>query len=537
MINAEYTQNTINSEGNPQGPNESITNTKEKIVPQQVEGGTVDDMTLPVGKGNSSQAEEDFPPLPTRANPNVTASSEPRTGRVRLIFGKSQTQGPESTKHQQPPSPMKDRTPKRHTSEAVPSICTPKRLTTRTGVMFTSTTPHSGSREADTLREQSPSVADSPTGRPSPTASQQPEIDMTGDRNGPLNGSYQQTNRDSMEVDQDFADQSATAIADYEWDDILNDTPSISHPSCTPFRFSIPSTEIPTPQNLSHPKASANIDARRSPLTTPNTPLLATKRINKQSNNTGIHSDTKEEDHIVTNSAGLQRTATPNGGWPKIHLDSNPLDNVAPAQITAWKKVVTGKLWARIFRGKYEQNSLGTVDKTRAIIKSLILIENDVTLGVSFPQQERSMDSDRFPTPYHMLVSGLTHAQVEHLTRLEIVSTKEITVIFKPFKDQRPSFVLTIYGLTFNDSQEAHTMVTDLVKTCIKDSEQIMKHILECAPQLKDRVLNDILNNISVKFLDVKRSAANGGPHQTYPINEDVLVPLSDIWVWHPVTW
>lgn len=48
------------------------------------------------------------------------------------------------------------------------------------------------------------------------------------------------------------------------------------------------------------------------------------------------------------------------------------LENVAMSQVGAWKKVSTNKIWARLFQSKYETNSLMTVNKTHALIKSLV---------------------------------------------------------------------------------------------------------------------------------------------------------------------
>lgn len=47
-----------------------------------------------------------------------------------------------------------------------------------------------------------------------------------------------------------------------------------------------------------------------------------------------------------------------------------------------------GKLWTGAFRGWYENNSLSTVDKMKALIKSLVQIENNIT--VKFLYMKRS---------------------------------------------------------------------------------------------------------------------------------------------------
>ncbi|KAG6887829.1 hypothetical protein C0992_010562 [Termitomyces sp. T32_za158] len=114
------------------------------------------------------------------------------------------------------------------------------------------------------------------------------------------------------------------------------------------------------------------------------------------------------ENYITTNSKGLRRTAAPNRGWPKVHLLSTPWENVADSQAEAWSLVTSPKLWARVFRGKYEPNSLEIVDKTQEIIKKLIPIDGEISWGVSFPPQKCRIDTDRFPTPYHMLISGIS---------------------------------------------------------------------------------------------------------------------------------
>ncbi|KAG6896344.1 hypothetical protein C0993_008523 [Termitomyces sp. T159_Od127] len=200
----------------------------------------------------------------------------------------------------------------------------------------------------------------------------------------------------------------------------------------------------------------------------------------------------------------VTKTARPNGGWPKMHLVSSPLENVADSQVLAWNKVKTAKLWARIFRAKYEQNSLATVDKTRELIKSLIHIEDDVSLGMSFPQQKRHIDSDRFPLPYHMLISGLSREQVEHLIALEVVATTEVTVIFKPFEDQRPTFVMTISGLTYTESPGATQAVIELVHEHILDTKEIIQLATECSQAPRDQAIVEIMDNITAKYIKVK---------------------------------
>ncbi|KAG6897499.1 hypothetical protein C0992_000929 [Termitomyces sp. T32_za158] len=105
---------------------------------------------------------------------------------------------------------------------------------------------------------------------------------------------------------------------------------------------------------------------------------------------------------------------------------------------------------------------MATVDKTRALIKGLVNIRNNEDFGVSFPLQKVAVEADRFPPLYHMLISGLMQQQAEYLANLEIVSTKEAKIIFRAFENPRPSFALTIHGLTFTNSVGAPPKVTNI---------------------------------------------------------------------------
>ncbi|KAG5337062.1 hypothetical protein C0989_010962 [Termitomyces sp. Mn162] len=394
--------------------------------------------------------DENFPPLPHNTVSNKSTASKPRLGRVKLTLGHRQPSEGEKAKRPQPPSPARERTPKRHASSTLPPL-QPSPLPINQSQIHNKSTP--------------------------PPPNSQPRFTFNMDM---MNVCSEHTPRDF--------DASTTAVGNSAWDNILVDTPPSS-----------PSPSI----TLLGPKAYARAAST--------SPSFTNAQNYSQESGDGIYRDIKMENNITTNASGLKRTATLNGGWPKIHLGSHPLNNVATAQAKTWNNVTSAKLWARLFRDKYEPNSLATVDRTRALIKSLVCAESDMVLGVSFPLQERSMESDRFPNPYHILISGLSSQQAKHLVNLEVVSTKDITVVFKAFQEQRPSFVLTIYGLTFVNFKEANSVVTDLVVKCIQESEQVMKHIILSAPERTELVASDIFSSISVKFLEVKRSNANGG--------------------------
>ncbi|KAH0588107.1 hypothetical protein H2248_006829 [Termitomyces sp. 'cryptogamus'] len=215
--------------------------------------------------------DENFPPLPHNTVSNKSTASKPRLGRVKLTLGHRQLSEGEKAKRPQPPSPARERMPKRHASSTLPPL------------------------------------------QPSPTPP-------------PPNSQLRFTfNMDMMNVCSeptpcDF-DASTTAVRNSAWDNILVDTPPSS-----------PSPSI----TLLGPKAYTRAASTGQD--------FANAQNYSQESGDGIYRDIKTENDITTNASGLKRTATPNGGWPKIHLGSHPLDNVATAQAKTWNNVTSAKL-------------------------------------------------------------------------------------------------------------------------------------------------------------------------------------------------
>ena len=130
-----------------------------------------------------------------------------------------------------------------------------------------------------------------------------------------------------------------------------------------------------------------------------------------------------------------------------------------------------------------------------------------------------------------MLISGISLEQSKYLTNLKIVSTKNITVLFLPFKDRCLSFVLTIYRPSYTNSDKAKLEVTSLVKVCIQDLPAVMRHISKSTPLLKDRVMKDLLANILVSFIEVKRSNANDGNFRGWNVYLNHLYLVDDDYI------
>lgn len=421
-------------------------------------------------------------------NANPPAAQEPGiNGLSRTLQETGLTMGndqvPDKAKCLLPFSPALKRTPKRHTSATYPPYCTP------------------ANRSQYTMRDRETS----PSPRSMHNAScTQGTLAMSND---PFRGE-------------------STLVGDASWDSILSGSPHLSqdegestpsgivgsHPQGTTVHTRPVGQEPPplhfTPVNS--PLHSSPLDENRAG-TPSDRSMVATLTIQSmQPHNIPQIECEIVENNIITNNKGLRRTAMPNGGWPEIHLQLSPWDNVKDAQIEAWNEVTSAKLWACTFRGKYENNSLVMVDKTQEVIRSLIDIEK-MALGVSFPIQKQQIDGKRFPTPYHMLISGLTKEEASLLSGLEVVSTPDITLLFKPFKEQCLMFITTICGFTFKNTDDIQPIVTDIIKKRFAESKEIIAHIMEVSLLPLDRTMSEILESILVKYIKVKRSPTNGG--------------------------
>ncbi|KAG6875483.1 hypothetical protein C0992_003663 [Termitomyces sp. T32_za158] len=435
-----------------------------------------------------------------------TAGPPSTQSNFRFTYECRSAREPDSSKRPPPFSPIKDRTPKRHTSASVPPYATPNSLTQiQPERIDWSPSPQPKSTPAQIPQPAVTPFIGSGSTTPSMSSPAPLALGITAQITGPLEQGEAPPGRSPsscphlvgrqgpqveaemiVDVDDDIFTPRTAALK--TWDNILVDSPPSS------------------PSHLHPPPPSQNRPGReRSPMS---------RRGEREGHPgpSGIFFDRAlTEGHITTNCRGLRRTAEPNGGWPKIHLFSSPWENVSDSQLEAWGGVSGARLWARTFRARYELNSLATTDLMRELIKGLVFVEKDVALGVSFPIQKRHIESDRFPLPYHMLISGLSETQVEYLESLEVVSTPEITVFFKAFHDARPSFVATIYGLAFQNSEDAPPIVTELIQKRIGDSKEITSFIMEASPLAEGAAIQEILENLVVKFIEVKRSPANGG--------------------------
>ncbi|KAG6898938.1 hypothetical protein C0993_002528 [Termitomyces sp. T159_Od127] len=273
-------------------------------------------------------------------------------------------------------------------------------------------------------------------------------------------------------------------------------------------------TQQPTPhQRGSHhnrDEAADRLDYDESSLMRETSPPIPLETDNHQ-----LEEDASElwiettAENVTTNGKGLKRTATPEGGWPQIHLAAAPTYNIAPSTLRDWEEIEGPTLWARLYRGKYEPTvagKTGTIDACKNIIKNLVYIEYDEDLAVMFPDQDLPADNDnKFPHPYHLLIFGLNQQQIDRLTNLQIVSTPEASFIFLPNQAPRPLYILTISGLTYQNTPRAKTLVENLARRAFRDNPEIRAFLEGRTDDGAEETIYHTLDSIHTSFILLKK--------------------------------
>lgn len=152
-------------------------------------------------------------------------------------------------------------------------------------------------------------------------------------------------------------------------------------------------------------------------------------------NNSELWFKTMEED-ITTNGKGLQRTATPPGGWPKVYLAAHPAYNIAAETLSKWGNITKLTIWACLYWAKYKSTEAGRMkarDMIKNVIKKLVYVKHNESIAAIFPDQDLPpKDDNRYLHLYHLLIVSLDPQQALRLLDLEVVVTTEATILFLP---------------------------------------------------------------------------------------------------------
>ncbi|KAG6886873.1 hypothetical protein C0992_001894 [Termitomyces sp. T32_za158] len=146
----------------------------------------------------------------------------------------------------------------------------------------------------------------------------------------------------------------------------------------------------------------------------------------------------------------LERTLTPIGGFPTIHLSTPPWYNLLPEQKLHFAQYPEPKAWIRDWQASKEADLVATSES----LKGLILKMTGERAKLSSPQQEKAIKTnrkaDRQKPPYHFLVTGLSERAHRVIMANPIISTKDASAFIIPYTPPVPRFLCSIEGFTLS---------------------------------------------------------------------------------------
>lgn len=165
-------------------------------------------------------------------------------------------------------------------------------------------------------------------------------------------------------------------------------------------------------------------------------------------------------------------------------------------------------IWTRLYQDRYKPIEVGKMkvgDMIKNVINSLIYIEHDKSLAMIFPEQDLPPEGEnQYPHPYHLLVVGLDLQQAHRLLDLEVVAFLKATVFFLSQRPPRYPYILTMKGLTYNNTPGAQDLVKELAKKTFCTSPEVQA-IIENHIDLPTKETIDNTLDVRVAFLPIKQ--------------------------------
>ncbi|KAG6886769.1 hypothetical protein C0992_002450 [Termitomyces sp. T32_za158] len=154
----------------------------------------------------------------------------------------------------------------------------------------------------------------------------------------------------------------------------------------------------------------------------------------------------------------LERTPTPPGGFPAIHLSTPPWYNLLPEQKLHFAQYPEPKAWIRDWQASKDADLVATSEYLRDLVRKM----TGERAKLSSPQQEKTIKTNRKADcqkpPYHFLITGLLDRAHRILMANPVISTKEASAFIIPYSPPVPSFLCSIEGFTLSikDPEAVH---------------------------------------------------------------------------------
>lgn len=204
---------------------------------------------------------------------------------------------------------------------------------------------------------------------------------------------------------------------------------------------------------------------------------------------------------VPTDSLTLEVTPRPPSGFPIPQLGDSMTRRLDPLLRTAWAGKPDPKAWVRAWRAKFEPDAEATYSKLKNLIHKVVGRDAATSLVISTPQEDDSFTLERYPPPWHFLISGLSQSAMDFLVSMQVISTAELTVFILPFIQPVPTYLCTLENFTLPDSPESNTTVAGIVKRALSSHDVFTEYVRSEDPN--PDTLATVINSIYVTSLRI----------------------------------
>ncbi|KAG6329219.1 hypothetical protein ID866_9870 [Astraeus odoratus] len=169
-----------------------------------------------------------------------------------------------------------------------------------------------------------------------------------------------------------------------------------------------------------------------------------------------------------------QLTPRPEGGFPSPQLGAPTMFNIEQRTRMLWEAKAMAKAWVCPYWAYFEMNLEESKSKIYVLITKLIGRVEAQSLILRSPSQEFPYLNNKYPPPWHFLLSGSSQAATDFLTGWEIASTKETSAIFIPYHQPLLNYICSLEKFSLPDSPESNAKVTAIIQQALHGSLDAM---------------------------------------------------------------
>jgi len=141
--------------------------------------------------------------------------------------------------------------------------------------------------------------------------------------------------------------------------------------------------------------------------------------------------------------------------------------NLDQRQRLLWAAKYGPKAWIRTYRARFEPNAEETLTKLTTLLTRLLGTDESSSLLISAPTPDLILSDERYPPPWHYLISGISQEAIDKLVDWQVFSTTDITAFVVASTQPLPNYICTLENFPLPDSPGSNTKVTEIVKSTL----------------------------------------------------------------------